>query len=31
MEEGYKFIAEEQKRFTSMVSETEHEVIPDWE
>ena len=31
MAEGYKFIAEDQKKFTSMVSETEHEVIPDWE
>ena len=31
MAEGYKFIAEEQKQFTSMVAETEHEVIPDWD
>ena len=31
MEEGYKFIAEEQKQFTAMTSGTELEVIPDWE
>ena len=31
MEEGYKFIAEEQKQFTAMASGAELEVIPDWE
>jgi metal-responsive CopG/Arc/MetJ family transcriptional regulator len=31
MEEGYKFIAKEQKQFTAMASGTELEVIPDWE
>lgn len=31
MAEGYKFIAEEQKQFTTIASGTELEVIPDWE
>ncbi len=30
MAEGYKAMAEEQKKFAAMAAEVEHEVIPEW-
>jgi metal-responsive CopG/Arc/MetJ family transcriptional regulator len=30
MAKGYKAMAKEQKQFAAMVSEIEHEVIPEW-
>lgn len=30
MAEGYKVMAKEQKELAAMVSETEHEVLPEW-
>jgi metal-responsive CopG/Arc/MetJ family transcriptional regulator len=30
MAEGYRVMAKEQKKFTAIASEIEHEVVPEW-
>jgi len=30
MAEGYKAMAQEQKRFAAVTSEIEHEILPEW-